>query len=851
MARSRRVVIDFSTTFEDTGIVWGLRQVWLGTVDNAVPVQRDYVSASIPGFVVPGRGYYAQVTVWSTGLISFGPVTPAQIAHMATLDGNTDLTAFLAAFPGDYVADRFQSSPYGHVEIGTGMRDPTANPFNLDEDPASIYDSADCETFSYVRFSDPLYDVLPSFPGSAYSGGFGIDFTEEGFSFQSRAGAYGFGGVSKSDDDGRVYYSDFNIWAGTENADTRTAVTAETLNGFGGDDVLNGSGGADYLIGGKGDDILSGGGGVDRLEGGAGDDTLTDGDERGILLGGDGDDILITGGGEDVIDGGEGVDRLVLDFSGAAGSIVLWYNADAVDHLIAGTYKQIRNVELLDFTGGAARDTVTGYYGADVIRQGGGGGRLDGSGGNDMLFGGDGRDQLIGGWGDDYLDGGAAGGPLYIASNGGTYSLQDEPHIVLEGEADPNTNGLYYELNFEINDPASQWLELSWADPLNEQGDRVLRIDVAIYDFNGEYIASWSDESDRGNAIFQPEAAGKYLIVWNVYPDHSYAKIEDMWVGAQLHGVEGPQRDEMIGGTGDDIYIVDHADDLVVEAKNEGKHDEIRTGLSFYSLAALPHVEDLTGDPSAQALIGNKAANLIRGGGGADRLSGGGGNDTIVVTEAFASVEGGKGRDTLHIAAQASVTAKAGSITGIETITVAAGASLDLAKLGGGVGTIRALGTGTTIRGSQKDDTIFGSGDGEYWGLGGDDRITGGKGDDFIAGGSGADVLAGGAGKDLFFFRGVGDLANGKGQHDQILDFGKGDRISFADMDADPGSPGSQRFTYIGNGAFTGSGAAEVRWAWMGKGQAAVQIDIDHDKQADTWLLVTTDHALTAKDFVL
>ena len=81
----------------------------------------------------------------------------------------------------------------------------------------------------------------------------------------------------------------------------------------------------------------------------------------------------------------------------------------------------------------------------------------------------------------------------------------------------------------------------------------------------------------------------------------------------------------MVGGTGNDIYIVDNALDVVVEAAGDGT-DVVRTTLASYALDV--NVENLafTGTGSF-AGTGNAAANIITGGAGDDTLLGQGGND--------------------------------------------------------------------------------------------------------------------------------------------------------------------------------------------------------------------------------
>jgi uncharacterized delta-60 repeat protein len=105
-----------------------------------------------------------------------------------------------------------------------------------------------------------------------------------------------------------------------------------TINGLGGDDVLDasalaitngimgfalpipvtldGGDGRDTLIGGPGDESLLGGTGEDSLDGRAGDDTLFAGDAADTLRGGDGNDYLSGGPGRDAIFGDAGNDQI-------------------------------------------------------------------------------------------------------------------------------------------------------------------------------------------------------------------------------------------------------------------------------------------------------------------------------------------------------------------------------------------------------------------------------------------------------------------------------------------------------------------------------------------------------------
>jgi Ca2+-binding RTX toxin-like protein len=97
-----------------------------------------------------------------------------------------------------------------------------------------------------------------------------------------------------------------------------------TINGLGGDDVIDASGvapGAIQLI----------------LDGGAGDDVLIGSAGNDILHGGAGDDVLIGGAGQDILDGGTGDNVVLQDFTAGADRIDLSGRGFSFDWLMAHT----------------------------------------------------------------------------------------------------------------------------------------------------------------------------------------------------------------------------------------------------------------------------------------------------------------------------------------------------------------------------------------------------------------------------------------------------------------------------------------------------------------------------------
>src|SRR5436190_15458252 len=102
----------------------------------------------------------------------------------------------------------------------------------------------------------------------------------------------------------------------------------------------------------------------------------------------------------------------------------------------------------------------------------------------------------------------------------------------------------------------------------------------------------------------------------------------------------------MAGFGGNDVYVVDSADDYVAEAAGGGR--DVLYALGDYVLAAGNEIEilsslsqagtaaqNLTGNALAQEIYGNAGANVLNGGAGADYLMGFGGADTFAFTTAL------------------------------------------------------------------------------------------------------------------------------------------------------------------------------------------------------------------------
>ncbi len=687
------------------------------------------------------------------------------------------------------------------------------------------------------------------------------------------------------------------------------------IRGNAGNDTIDGGAGADTMFGGQGDDVYVVDnvgdvvGGEGALEGGSGEDeiqttlatysiasqhdiedltglldtgqTLTGNDGDNAVTGGGGDDVL-TGGGStdgDVLSGNAGDDRLIVStglnsivFGGAdtdtlvvqagdqtGGFTMAAPTADSVNGGLEGSITEAADtlgvafsgIEKFDITTGSGDDNIVTGSGDDVIRTGGG---------TDVIDGGVGADIMTGGSGDDVYFVDDAGDQVIEDAGGGT----DEVRIALASYTlGANVEKLTYTGSSDFHATGTTGGETIRAGSGNDVIDGGGGNDFFDLHDGG------NDDATGGSAVdvFYYGAALDQLDRNNGGDGNDIVALQGDYSGGVTLGADAlvnietlsllGHSDNRFGGGGASPYSYD----IVTDDGNVAAG-----GRLIVNGSTLEAGENFTFDGSAES----DGAFFIYGGKGDDHLTGGAGVDVFFFAEdryaVTDQVHGGAGNDIMVLRGNYDLVLDGSSIQDVETVTLMSGADTRFFAAGTDFnysittaddtvangatmtfngGALRATET-LTFDGHLETDGNF-----RLFGGAGDDVITGGAGNDLIFGGLGTDTLTGGAGADTFRYQSAAEsTTNGR---DGIQDFGAGDTIDLSRVDAISGTPGNDAFHFVDGGAFTGPGhAGELIASNGGSGNIwTVSGDVDGDGAADFQLLVVSDHAITASDFVL
>ena len=391
------------------------------------------------------------------------------------------------------------------------------------------------------------------------------------------------------------------------------------------------------------------------MDGGVGADTM---------VGGLGNDAFFVDDANDVVqeNANEGIDSIASSVSYTLGNHV-----ESLTLLGAADLNGTGNALTNSLTGNAGNNLLDGGDGNDALSGAAGNDTLLGSGGNDSLYGGTGNDSLIGGAGNDLLVGGEGSDTLEGGVGNDIYQLDDLNDTLIEN-ANEGTDIVVVAatMNYALGDNLENARITSSGSMLtgNAQNNAIVAVGVAciVYGQDGNDsitgAANTSLYGDNGNDTLTLTGTGSF----------AYGGM-----GNDTLDVRATTGNWLVGGAGDDSYVIDSSNQYIVERANEGI-DTIKSSVSF-SLATGSRVGggsvseslenltltgtvaiDATGNQLDNALTGNTAANLLLGNAGNDTLIGGGGNDTL---------NGGAGNDTLRAIADSTVTSTLGGVVSL------------------------------------------------------------------------------------------------------------------------------------------------------------------------------------------
>lgn len=225
----------------------------------------------------------------------------------------------------------------------------------------------------------------------------------------------------------------------------------------------------------------------------------------------------------------------------------------------------------------------------------------------------------------------------------------------------------------------------------------------------------------------------------------------------------------MSGGDGNDYYIVDNKNDIVLETNSRVKTGGLDTIETVFSYTLVNNVENLvlTGIANNTG-AGNRLDNVIKGNVGDNLLSGEKGNDSLIGGDGDDTLNGGLGMDTLVDGNGSDVYIMNNAEDKIIELDDAEGEDEVIANVSYDLNIspnveVLTLSGSKAINGIGNDlDNVLqevqdGTFDNNFNGMAGDDIINAEGGDDTLEGGEGDDELNGGEGEDVTIYNDVED----------------------------------------------------------------------------------------------
>ena len=501
----------------------------------------------------------------------------------------------------------------------------------------------------------------------------------------------GLGGSDSIDGRGGVDWLRFDSATGSVTANLQSGSVSD---GLGGTDTVShienirGSGQGDNLTGDAGSNELDGRVGNDTINGGEGNDNLFGAEDHDSIDGGAGDDNLYGGSGNDTLLGGNGFDYIRAGGNSETGSDSIDGGAD---HDVASYDYGGSNSPVTFVSSGFGPGTRTQFDPAD--------GSTDTLTGIEEIhiFGSNMGDSLTGDSGRNYF--GGNGGNDTLTGNGG---------------------GDTYAFNLNVDNGVDRIVGL-------QSGDE--------FSFN-----SYPNPNLILNGPVQSGDNPAGLTAGQVMVGSTIGGITKIYVGTD--GLAGS--------------------DLTIEL--QGSYAAADFSVHNYDWGP-----SLRYEPGMN-VVGTSGDDNLNGGNGSDTIDGLGGRDSIFASDGNDSIQGGEGDD--YIQGQ----------NGNDTID--GGAGYDTAAYGFGGNTpvsFTAVGNGSQPDGNGGTDTLSNIEEIHIYGGNAGDTLTGNAARNYIAGNGGNDTLTGNGGNDSFAY----NVSNNEGV-DLIVDFLAGNSLDFSRNFGDP-----------------------------------------------------------------
>lgn len=494
------------------------------------------------------------------------------------------------------------------------------------------------------------------------------------------------------------------------------------------DNIFNGLGGNDTMLGGWGNDTLYGGEGQDSLYGQQGDDQI---------YGENGNDFMRGGSGNDLLDGGSGFDRVSF-FPTASDTVA---SGVTVSLMIVGPQDTGQGIDTLvgieALSGTPFNDSLTGDNNINWLISA----DFDAAGGDDQLYGMGGNDLLEVAAGNHILDGGADIDTLSFNALGFALTSGVSASLLLQGAAQATGLG-----NMTISNVENLSGTLN-ADTLTGDGNA-----NALYGAGGNDILSGGGGNDQ---LFGDALISAYNPVdGNPSGPAIYTDVTLFGQAAGNDVLDGGAGDDFLnGGEGSDTASFASWSERVIASLNNFGNG-FATNQDGTENDSLVSIENLSGSAYNDSLNGNNFANILTGGAGHDLLFGRGGDDVMIGGEGDDFLRGSDGADTLDggngwdrvSSFVPSPTAGIMFDLNIQGIAQETGQGMDIL-----IGIEHASGTtlNDTLTGNGGDNWLWDGSDGDpAVAASGNDVINAGGGNDLVETGNGNDVVSGGTGTD-------------------------------------------------------------------------------------------------------